>query len=139
MAVRMQVELPSDARYVPVLRKLVSCLLADVGLPEEPSEDLQIAVSEACANVVRHAEGVAVYTISLVLDDEGVEIEVRDAGLRTARSPVEHGPDAELDLDEEHGRGLHLMRAVTDELAFDRREDGTTVTFVKKWPGAVVI
>lgn len=132
MAVRMQVELPSDARYVTVLRNMVTCLLKDVGLPAGPAADLQIAVSEACSNVVRHADGVAAYTVSLVLDDDGVEIEVRDAGVGTALSLVGGQPLAETDA--EHGRGLHLMRALTDELAFERREDGTVVTFVKHWP-----
>ncbi len=136
VAVRMQVELPSDGRYVHVLRNMVTCLLKDVGLPSGPAADLQVAVSEACSNVVRHADGVAAYTVSLVLDDEGVEVEVRDAGGGTALSLVDRGHVAELD--DEQGRGLHLMRALTDELAFERREDGTVVTFVKRWPVAVV-
>ncbi len=80
--------------------------------------DLEVAWSEACTNVVRHAYGPrdATFSASATVDTTAVWLEVRDCGnWRPPRG--QHG-----------GRGLSLMRQLCDEVLIDRRVDGTTVT-----------
>lgn len=128
MQLHMQLRLPRDARYVALMRRVSRSLLAEVDAPAEAVHDLQIAITEACANVVRHASGVDDYSVHLAVDAEGCEVEVVDLGpgFVGAGAPV----TAE---DEEDGRGLALIGALVDDLEFVREEEAMRVRLVKRW------
>ena len=127
MLVKMQLSLPTEARYVGVMRNVTSTVMADMGVPSEASEDVQLAVTEACANAVRHSD-VGEYVVRLGLGDRGCEVEVIDlgGGFEPSHVPL---PADEL----ETGRGLHLMQALVDDLQFVRADDGTHVRLTKSW------
>ncbi len=87
--------------------------------------DLEVAWSEACTNVVRHAYGPAEasYDASARREDGAIVLEVRDSG--HWRAPAGgHG-----------GRGLPLMRELCDEIEIERRDDGTAVVMRRLLPG----
>jgi len=105
---------------VPLARhRLRAWLTAEVPqLDRMTRGDLEVAWSEACTNVVRHAYGPgdASFEASATLEDSAVSMVIRDSGgWRPARG--RHG-----------GRGLVLMRQLCDQVLIDRRTDGTTVT-----------
>jgi serine/threonine-protein kinase RsbW len=128
--VQMQLSLPRDASYVPVTRSVASSLLTTMNVPDEASDDVQVALTEACANVVRHAAGID-YRVSLAVGPEGCEVEVLDNGAGASALPE---PPADfLDTDAESGRGLFLMRALVDDFEFMREHDGTRLRLVKRW------
>lgn len=131
MLVNLQLWLPRDARYVGLLRQVAECVLSDVGVPEGPTDDIKLAMSEACANAVCHGDEAAEYQVSLRVGPEGCEVEVVDVGadLRPAAPPPP--PDSP---DVESGRGLFLMRELTDDMQFLREDDETRVRLVKRWP-----
>ncbi len=130
MLVSVQLCLPRDARYVPTMRNLAACLLRDVHAPEDAADDVEIAVSEACANVVRHALGTDDYELQIDIGAGGCTIEVVDRGLGLADA-VSAAPE-----DAESGRGLLLMRALMDEMQFVREDERTRVRLVKRWDAA---
>jgi serine/threonine-protein kinase RsbW len=130
MLVRMELALPRDARYVGLMRSVAACIMADLGTPEEAREDVQLAVTEACANAVRHAVGSAEYTVRLAVGQDSCEVEIVDLGPGFA-PPAD---DAELALDSESGRGLTLIRALVDDLQFDRDGGDNRIRLVKRWP-----
>lgn len=112
MPVRMWLDLPRDARWVPTVRDVAGSLLQTAGTPDDEVTDVQLALTEACANVVRHAAGTDTYAVGVVIDAAGCEVEI-----------VDHGPgfeegaaDGSADDDAESGRGLDLMRALVDDL-----------------------
>lgn len=127
--ISVQLALPRDARYVPVLRNVANCLMHELGAPEEASHDIQIALTEACANAVRHATGTTDYTVSLGVGVEGCVIEVLDQG--PGFQPP-NTPGAE-DLDAEAGRGLLLIRSLVDDFEFLRQDDGNRLRLTKRW------
>jgi len=128
---RVQLNLPRDASYVPVTRGVVTCLLDEVGVPDDAAGDIKVALSEACANVVRHAVGAEDYYVTLEVGPEGCEVEVVDLGTSwTVQEEAPAGPIA----DAEHGRGLLLMRELVDDFQFVREHDATRVRLVKRWP-----
>ena len=132
MLIKMQLSLPTEARYVGVMRNVTSTVMADMGVPPEASEDVQLAVTEACANAVRHSD-VGEYVVRLGLGDQGCEVEVIDLGGGFEPS------DVTLSADElETGRGLHLMQALVDDLQFVRADDGTHVRLTKSWADLAV-
>lgn len=128
MLIKMQLSLPTESRYVGMMRNVASSVMTDVGAPEDATTDVQLAVTEACANAVRHSD-VGEYVVHLAVDDHTCEVEVVDLGggfdAGANRHPV--GPEVE------NGRGLFLMQALVDDLQFIRDSDGTHVRLTKRW------
>ncbi len=132
MRVNLVLCLPRDDSTVPVLRHITVCALAELGVVPEIIDDVALAVTEACANVVRHSGVDDEYEVRLSLEDAWCEISVVDTG---------HGFDsaslgvAMAESSEERGRGLALMKALVDDVRFESRpEAGTVVHLVKELP-----
>lgn len=132
MQFSLNLSLPRDARYVGLLRNVTACIFNDLGAPREAVGDIELALTEACANAVRHAIGTAEYTVEVTIDADGCEIEVADVG-PGFEPPVNDGEDP--DTDTETGRGLLLMRALVDDLQFTRHASAMSVLLRKRWPG----
>ncbi len=130
----VQLFLPRDTRYVSVMRRVAQCLLTGLALPKEDVEDIELVLSEACTNVVRHAEGTDRYSVNLQIDARECAIEIVDWGpgfgadFQTSAAGTALSGEAD-----ETGRGLHLMRTLVDDLQFSRDERETTVRLVKRW------
>ena len=94
--------------------------------------EIELAVTEACTNVLKHVVGTDVqYEVSVEIDDARCQISIRDGGSGT---PFDHSAAGmtEADGDAENGRGIFLMRAMVDELSFQSEpNDGTIVHLVK--------
>lgn len=127
MLVKMQLSLPTEARYVGMMRNVANCVLSDIGVPDDANSDVQIAVTEACANAVRHSD-VGEYLVRFEAGDEGCEVEVVDLGGGFEPAEIRMQGD-----DMESGRGLWLMQALVDDLRFERGDDGTHVRLRKHW------
>jgi serine/threonine-protein kinase RsbW len=127
MEVRLALCLPRDAVSVPLTRRILAAALASLGVTEDCRADIQLAVAEACGNVIRHAGPADEYEVSVFFDAEQCTIEVEDTGpgIRGAVGPLP--PPTQ-----ESGRGLHLIRMLADR--FDLRSDhrGTALRFVKR-------
>jgi serine/threonine-protein kinase RsbW len=130
MEVRLALYLPRDAVSVPLTRRILVAALASLGVTEECRADIQLAVAEACSNVIRHAEPTDEYHVEVCFDSEQCVIDVVDTGpgMRGLASGTVRRPDPE----EESGRGLHLITMLAD--GFDLRSDsgGTVLRFVKR-------
>lgn len=133
MLLRLELQLPRDARYVGVTRHVAEALFAELGCPDDVSADIQVALTEACANAVRHAVDSAEYSVVLTVNDDCCEIEVVDLG--PGFGTVAPRADRDVGGEVESGRGLLLMRALVDDLEFRALEDGTSVRLRKFWPG----
>jgi anti-sigma regulatory factor (Ser/Thr protein kinase) len=97
------------------------------GLPERATEDLVLAVSEACANAVLHS-GSERIEVMWTVTDSAVEVDVRDHGRfkRRVRMPQVEGPG---------GYGIPLMMALTDQVVIREGtpdHPGTHVRLVKR-------
>jgi serine/threonine-protein kinase RsbW len=125
----MTVSLPRQSHSVPVIRRLAAQILRAFGVSGESIHDVELAISEACANVIQHA-----------LDSEGYEVSIELAAERCAITVLDRGDGFDAtqvrdqeDLDAEHGRGLSLMRALVDNLNFvSEPKVGAVVHMVKQ-------
>jgi serine/threonine-protein kinase RsbW len=129
MSFTLTLNLPRDGEHLSTLRDVVGVALVGHDAPRGTVDDLQLAIAEAAANVIRHAEGTADYSVEVVIGDGSCEISVIDGGPGL-------GPDGDESITDrilaEGGRGVGIMRALTDELHFE--QDGETkVTFAKRW------
>jgi serine/threonine-protein kinase RsbW len=135
--IKMVLLLPRDAASVPVSRQVLAGCLETLGVTADTRLDIALALSEACANVIRHAGPGDEYEVLVRVTGGRCVIEVVNAG---NGQPVPAPDRAMAPLDAEHGRGLKIMDAVVDELSLTGNgREGTTVHFEKvlAWePGA---
>jgi serine/threonine-protein kinase RsbW len=130
--IELQLTLPRDARFVAILRRVATSLLEGLDVPEESVDDVTVALSEACGNVIQHARGTEEYGVRLAVEADQCSIEVRDLGPGFDTSTLAEEP-APLEEVAEDGRGIPLLQALMDDLEFVRDEDTTTVRLVKRW------
>ena len=98
----------------------------------EVIDDVTLALTEACANVVRHSGVDDEYEVRLSLEGTCCEISVVDTGRGFDSSSL---TVAMAGSSEEQGRGLGLMKALVDDVRFESRpEAGTVVHLVKEIP-----
>lgn len=122
--------LPREEASVPMVRHLCRAALSKLGVKEACVFDIELAVSEACSNVLRHAAGTGdEYEVSVDITDASCQIRVVDAG-----GGFDHTEQASnLPGSAESGRGIYLMRSLVDLLEFGSVPDhGTEVHLVKK-------
>jgi serine/threonine-protein kinase RsbW len=123
------VQLPVDAESVPLVRGLLRQALQHLGVVSDGIDDVLLALTEACANVVQHAQGQDEYQVDVRIDDHVCRISVLDDGHGFDPAQVEA---AQAGSPLEGGRGLVLMRALVDRLAFQETEDGRHGVFLEK-------
>ncbi|WP_433044598.1 ATP-binding protein [Dactylosporangium sp. CS-033363] len=136
MRLQFSLELPRDAALVREARRTLDGALAGAGVTQECRDDIRLALTEACGNVVSHASLASDYHIDVTVEGGECVIEVTDdgGGFDPARVPaVETAPVVEeVGRLEEGGRGLHVLAAVVEKLDVVSVEDtGTLVRFSK--------
>jgi serine/threonine-protein kinase RsbW len=151
MEIKLALYLPRDAASVPVTRRVLDRCLETLGVTPDTRADIALALSEACANVVQHAGSGEEYHVQVSARNGRCVIEVVNAGRGTGT--VRSGPGTGQErlggsalagdlvpATAEHGRGLKIINAVTDNMQLTGNEHhGTTVHFEKalEWlPGA---
>jgi serine/threonine-protein kinase RsbW len=127
MELSLALTLPRDEQTVPVARHIVHNAMEQVGVEPACVYDVELALSEACTNVLLHSGPGDQYRVRLDLEDRLVVIRVIDVG-RGFDSARLRAEDPLL----EAGRGLGLMRALVDRVDLTSRpEAGTIVTLEK--------
>jgi serine/threonine-protein kinase RsbW len=122
--------LPRDAASVPVSRQVLGNCLETLGVMRDTRADIALALTEACANVIRHAGPGEAYEVHASARDGRCVIDVMNTGGGPRPAVPGDGPDPAA---AEHGRGLKIIDAVTDNLRLTGNAgDGTTVTHFEK-------
>lgn len=120
--------LPRDARTIPVARHICSEAMRELGVEDECRTDIEVALTEACTNVLHHAREGDRYEVQVKLAEEDCVIRVVDHGsgfdADAPRSPAGEGA--------ERGRGIALMHALVDNVRFESRPEAGTVVRLEK-------
>ena len=126
---------PGKPEYVGAVRLAVSSLANNVGFDIEAIEDIKVAVSEACTNIVRHGksdpnEGDDIeYQVSCVICDESICISVIDNG---PGYDTNNYKEPKLPSEEEGGLGIFIIRALMDDVEVESEiGKGTQIKMVK--------
>jgi serine/threonine-protein kinase RsbW len=129
MELALALTLPRDEQTVPVARHIVRNAMAQVGVDETCVYDIELALSEACTNVLLHSGPGDQYVVRLDLEDRLGLIRVIDVGHGFDSARLQAGDD---ELEAERGRGLELIQAMVDRVdLLSRPEAGTIVTLEK--------
>jgi serine/threonine-protein kinase RsbW len=122
-----EVELPPQMWTLAESRRFVGKVLAQAAVSPAVQDELIVAVTEACCNVLRHAPDSGPYRLTVDVTDDRCLIQVRDNGPGFAAEAT-----GTASLDRDGGRGLVLIRALVDQVRFEQRQPGVTVTMIKK-------
>jgi serine/threonine-protein kinase RsbW len=136
----VSLELPSRLEMLEKADAMVGDLAEAVGFDEDSRLAIQTAVHESLVNAIVHGNaGQAARHVTLEIDVEcdGLRIRVRDEG-RGFDPTCLPDPFALESLYRPSGRGILLMKALMDSVAFRRRPSGgMEVTLWKRLERAV--
>jgi len=134
---KFTLHVPSSTENLALIREFVSSIGAQAGMNDQEVANIELAVDEACANVIEHAYGHDVtkeVVVRAILDDDTLWIKVEDTG--RGFDPDAVGEEDLPHLIEQHksgGLGMRIMRTVMDEVRYNER--GNQVTLIKYFDG----
>jgi anti-sigma regulatory factor (Ser/Thr protein kinase)/putative methionine-R-sulfoxide reductase with GAF domain len=113
----LELQLPATPTSLKALRRAMRRWLAGIRADRQVTADLLAAVGEACANSIEHAYGPAGGTVSVRLEHQAPDVVAVVGDTGNWRAPRGNF----------RGRGITLIRALSDEVTIERADVGTQV------------
>jgi anti-sigma regulatory factor (Ser/Thr protein kinase) len=122
---RFRLDVPSSTENLAMIRDFVGKIAKQAGLSESDVTMLELAVDEACANVIEHAYGAdetKEVVVRVRLDNDAIEIQVVDTGKGFDPGSVEQNDLKKLvEQRRSGGLGMRLMKLVMDEVEYQMK------------------
>jgi serine/threonine-protein kinase RsbW len=133
--VALDVEIPSDVRYIEGVIELATRKCRELHLPASKcSLNVRVALAEAISNAILRGNGEAKnkhVRIRAVVSDEAIVFDVTDEGAGFDLAAERPDPTSPENLEQEDGRGLFLMKQLMDRV--ERfKSDGNVVRLTLK-------
>jgi anti-sigma regulatory factor (Ser/Thr protein kinase) len=123
----LRIETHAIADELATIRHRLADWLWGADVPHEMIDDIVLVVNEACTNCIEHAyRGHGLGTTLLEVETVDGEIRARVIDYGSWKPPAENPGNS--------GRGLVLMRAISDTLEIDSSPTGTTVDITFRIP-----
>jgi serine/threonine-protein kinase RsbW len=116
------IKVQSDPKYLSLVRSVTAKMGELYGLSESTTEDIKLAVDEACSNVIKHAYGGDTHQSILVkyrMTKIGFEVLIEDNGIKVQPESIE---GRSLNDIRPGGLGVHLIKRAFDFYQFDQRK-----------------
>jgi anti-sigma regulatory factor (Ser/Thr protein kinase) len=116
------IKVQSDPKYLSLVRSVTAKMGELYGLSESTTEDIKLAVDEACSNVIKHAYGGDTHQSILVkyrMTKKGFEVLIEDNGIKVQPESIE---GRSLNDIRPGGLGVHLIKRAFDFYQFDQRK-----------------
>jgi anti-sigma regulatory factor (Ser/Thr protein kinase) len=114
---------PSSTENLALIREFVGVIASQAGLDQKDAGKLELAVDEACANVIEHAYGhdqTKEVIIRASLDEETLKIDVEDTGRGFDPGSVKQDElDELINKRATGGLGMRLMKTLMDEVRYE--------------------
>lgn len=129
----IKLSVPSDPKYLGLIRKVLQELLDSHDVPADTARRLILCVDEACANVIKHSyKSPCDEPIEATFNIEGEDftVQIRDYGKQCDTSKIK---PRSLDDVKPGGLGTHFINEIMDEVSYcTKRTKGTLLTMMKK-------
>lgn len=142
MSATLKLEVPSDPRFLSVLRAVVGKVAEVSGLAGAEADELKLAVDEAMTNIIRHSLGndyCRTIEVSMVVGKERLEVVLTDDG-----GPVDHvclHEPVEPSPSRTGGVGVYLIHQCIDKVRYRRLSNNrnrlSLIKYLKFRPAAV--
>lgn len=124
----IRLRIPGEARFLFLVRAIVTAIAESIGLPEIEVDKVEVAVDEACTNVLDHAYSKLLpkppIDIEVTVDEKNLVVDVIDYGARfdfSSYTPPRF-PDHWLD-GQTRGVGLYLIHQCMDSVSYEPLSD----------------
>ncbi|HZS09469.1 MAG TPA: ATP-binding protein [Blastocatellia bacterium] len=114
---------PSSTENLALIREFVTTIGSQAGLTAAEVGQIELAVDEACANVIEHAYGHDIskeVVIRAIFDDETLRLEIIDTGKGFDPTKI---PQEELNKlvaqRKSGGLGMRLIKTLMDEVQYE--------------------
>jgi serine/threonine-protein kinase RsbW len=126
----MTLHVPCRFSYLRIIRQSVMDLCARAGFSEFKAAQMEMAVDEACANIIEHSYGGEVtdreepqhpgIRVNLMQGADRIIVELLDRG-KGFDLPKEEvlPPDKYLESNSERGLGTYIIKRFVDDLAYE--------------------
>ncbi|MCY4160051.1 MAG: ATP-binding protein [Bacteroidetes bacterium] len=126
---------PSATRHLIKVRKFVVESARQAGVNETHIEALQLAVDEACANIIEHAyQGNSANKVNLTMTIEAtrVIVRIRDHGRSFDRRAYQRPDVVELSRNRKSGGlGVDIIRRLMDHVEYFSEDGVNEITLIK--------
>ena len=116
-------QVPSNTENLAMIRDFVNGIGTRAGFAVSDIAKLELAVDEACANVIEHAYGPEVVkevSVRATLDEESVEIHIVDTGKGFDPANISQKNLDQLVAERKSGGlGMRLMKTLMDEVHYE--------------------
>ena len=129
----LKVSMPSDPRYLPVMRGVIGPLAAANGWDEADCQAITLALDEALANIIRHAyhnRSDGVIEVECRESGEGLEFRLCDNGDPVDKSRV---CARQVGCDQPGGLGTHIIKDVMDQVSYQALPGGNQFWAIKRF------
>ncbi len=131
--VQVRFVMPSDPRYLCMVRGAIGPLAAAVGWNEAECTEITLALDEALANVIRHAyhsRADGRIELECYAGAEGLEFALLDNGDAPDLSRI---CARELGTDQPGGLGTHIIKKVMDTVSYETSPAGNRCVATKRF------
>ncbi len=126
---KINLKLPCKPEFINVARMNISVIANNMKMDYEVIQDLKVAISEACNNVIIHSDSESHYEIDFIVKREKLVVEINDFG-----NGFDFGNYNEPDLEnpKESGLGLFIIDSLMDEFEIETKNgNGTKIRMIK--------
>lgn len=125
----VNLKLPSRPEFINIARMNISVIANNMNMNYEVIQDLKVAISEACNNVILHSESKSHYEIDFIIKKEKLVVEISDFG---SGFDIEDYNEPNLEDPKESGLGLFIIESLMDEFIIETKNgNGTVIKMIK--------
>ncbi len=130
MSDKITLNLPCKKEYVVLARMTSSAIANKLSFDIEAIEDIKLAVSEACNNIIQHSDNTKnEFTVNFDLQETQLVIEIVDHGKGFDYKNYKRPSIEEL---KGNGLGLFIMQSLMDDVVIESLPNsGTVVKLIK--------
>jgi serine/threonine-protein kinase RsbW len=132
----MDIRLPARYESVPKIDDFVTKAARQASLDDRATYHVQLAVDEACSNIIDHAyggEGRGDIECSVFVNSEGLTVILRDSGKPFDPEKVpKPQTDVPIEKLKPRGVGFFLMKKLMDEVNYEHTADAKNVLTMRK-------
>ncbi len=114
-------QIASRTDNLEIIRMFVADIAKNLGMTEEAVYEIELAVDEACTNVIKHAyrfDSTQYIDITVQTNSRKLTIIISDRGVGFNPDQLE-SPELRIKKHARGGLGIALIRKVMDEVTFD--------------------